>query len=67
MKEVAIHIDPESRVIAREGKGEALTGECVGQAIESPPFPSTHEADATTFSPTHKPAHPSHAWIQARR
>ena len=34
MKEVANHIGPESCVVAREGKDEALTGECVGQVIE---------------------------------
>ena len=31
---VAIHIDPESCAGAREGVGEALTGERIGQAIE---------------------------------
>src|SRR5215468_7776705 len=31
---VAIHIDPESCADAREGIGEALTGERIGQAIE---------------------------------
>jgi hypothetical protein len=31
---VAIHIDPESCADAREGVGEALTGERIGQAIE---------------------------------
>jgi hypothetical protein len=29
-----IHIDPESCADAREGIGEALTGERIGQAIE---------------------------------
>ena len=33
-EEVAIHFGPESCVVAREGKGEALTGVCVGRAIE---------------------------------
>ena len=28
---VAIHIGPESCAVAREGHGEALTGECIGQ------------------------------------
>ena len=28
---VAIHIDPESCADTREGAGEALTGECIGQ------------------------------------
>jgi hypothetical protein len=28
---VAIHIGPESCAVAREGLGEALTGECIGQ------------------------------------
>ena len=31
---VATHIDPESCIVAREGRGEALAGECVGRAIE---------------------------------
>jgi hypothetical protein len=31
---VATHIDPESCADAREGIGEALTGERIGQAIE---------------------------------
>jgi hypothetical protein len=31
---VAIHIDPESCADVREGIGEALTGERIGQAIE---------------------------------
>jgi hypothetical protein len=31
---VANHIDPESCAGAREGPGEALTGERIGQAIE---------------------------------
>ena len=31
---VAIHIGPESCAVAREGIGEALTGERIGQAIE---------------------------------
>ena len=30
---VAIHIDPESCAVAREGFGEALTGECIGQPL----------------------------------
>lgn len=34
MKEVANHIGLESCAVAREGKGEALTEECVGRAIE---------------------------------
>jgi hypothetical protein len=33
-EEVANHFGPESCVVAREGKGEALTGVCVGRAIE---------------------------------
>jgi len=33
-EEVAIHFGPESCVVAREGKGEASTGACVGRAIE---------------------------------
>jgi hypothetical protein len=31
---IANRIDPESCAAAREGNGEALTGECTGQAIE---------------------------------
>jgi len=31
---VAIHDDPESCVVAREGGGEALTGARIGRAIE---------------------------------
>ena len=31
---VAIHGDPESCVVAREGRGEALTGARAGRAIE---------------------------------
>ena len=31
---VASHIDPESCACGREAAGEALTGECIGQAIE---------------------------------
>ena len=31
---VANYIDPESCAVAREGGREALTGECIGQAIE---------------------------------
>jgi len=34
MKEVANHIGLESCIVAREGRGEALTEECVGRAIE---------------------------------
>ena len=30
---LAIHIGPESCVVAREGFGEALTGECIGQPL----------------------------------
>ena len=30
---VAIHIGPESCADAREGHGEALTGECIGQPL----------------------------------
>ena len=30
---VAIHIDPESCAVAREGISEALTGECTGQPL----------------------------------
>lgn len=33
-EEVATHTDPESCVTAREGRREALTGECAGWAIE---------------------------------
>ena len=35
---VAIHIDPESCVVPREGVGEALTGDRIGQAIEPRKF-----------------------------
>jgi hypothetical protein len=37
---VANHIDPESCAVAREGLGEALTGECIGQPFwrESKPM-----------------------------
>ena len=31
---VANHIDPESCAVTREGLGEALTGERIGQATE---------------------------------
>ena len=34
MKEVANQIGLESCAVAREGRGEALTEECVGRAIE---------------------------------
>jgi hypothetical protein len=30
---VANHIGPESCAVAREGHGEALTGECIGQPL----------------------------------
>jgi len=30
---VAIHTGPESCAAAREGRGEALTGECIGQPL----------------------------------
>jgi hypothetical protein len=30
---IAIHIDPESCAVVREGFGEALTGECIGQPL----------------------------------
>jgi hypothetical protein len=30
---VANHIGPESCAVAREGRGEALTGECTGQPL----------------------------------
>ena len=30
---VAIHIGPESCAVAREGLGEPLTGECIGQPL----------------------------------
>ena len=30
---VAIHIGPESCAVAREDRGEALTGECIGQPL----------------------------------
>jgi len=33
-KGVATHLGPESCVAAREGRGEALTGEIAGRAIE---------------------------------
>ena len=33
-EEVAIHFGPESCVVAREGRGEASIGVCVGRAIE---------------------------------
>ncbi len=32
-EEVAIHIGPESCAAVREGRGEALTGECTGQPL----------------------------------
>ena len=35
---VAIHIDPESCAVAREGLGEALTGECIGQPLSRESF-----------------------------
>ena len=35
---LAIHIDPESCAVTREGVGEALTGDCIGQAIEPRKF-----------------------------
>ena len=36
---VAIHIGPESCAAAREGPGEALTGECIGQPLSRESFP----------------------------
>jgi len=42
---VAIHGDPESCVVAREGGGEALTGARAGQAIE-PRNHRVRDADA---------------------
>ena len=35
---VATHIDPESCAVTREGVGEALTGDRIGQAIEPRKF-----------------------------
>jgi hypothetical protein len=35
---VAIHIDPESCAVAREGLGEALTGESIGQPLSRESF-----------------------------
>jgi hypothetical protein len=35
---VANHIDPESCAVAREGLGEALTGECIGQPLSRESF-----------------------------
>jgi hypothetical protein len=35
---VAIHIDPESCAVAREGLGEALTGEGIGQPLSRESF-----------------------------
>jgi hypothetical protein len=32
-KGIASHVDPESCVVAREGRGEALTGEGAGQVL----------------------------------
>jgi len=32
-EDVASHIGPESCAVAREGLGEALTGECAGQTL----------------------------------
>ena len=36
---VAIHIGPESCAVAREGFGEALTGERIGQPLSRESFP----------------------------
>ena len=35
---VATRIDPESCAVAREGLGEALTGECIGQPLSRERF-----------------------------
>jgi hypothetical protein len=42
---VAIHIDPESCAVSREGIGEALTGERIGQ-------PSSRESDLNSGADT---------------
>jgi hypothetical protein len=39
-EDVASHTGPESCVTVREGCGEALTGECVGQPLSGAPMSS---------------------------
>jgi hypothetical protein len=51
---VAIHIGPESCAVAREGHGEALTGECTGQPLSRERVlilgaDSVHKAEGNTF------------------
>ena len=50
---VANHIGPESCAVAREGLGEALTGECTGQPLSRESFlslgaDSVHKAEGNT-------------------
>lgn len=50
---VAIHINPESCAVAREGSGEALTGEHTGQPLsresfEIPGADAVHGAEGNT-------------------
>ena len=43
---VASHTGPESCAIAREGRGEALTGECAGRVSSRESFGQLRGADA---------------------
>ena len=43
---VASHTDSESCAVAREGRGEALTGECAGRVLSRESFGQLRGADA---------------------
>ena len=55
---VANRIDPESCAVAREGIGEALTGECTGQPLsresQSPGADAVSSAEGNTFRTHHR-------------
>ena len=55
---VAIHIGPESCAAVREGRGEALTGECTGQPLsresQSPGADAVSSAEGNTFRTHHR-------------
>ena len=61
---VAIHIDPESCAVAREGVGEALTGERTGQPLSREndlfrvPTPCIMRKATRTGAPARAPGRP---------
>jgi hypothetical protein len=71
---VATHINPESCAVAREGNGEALTGEHTGQPLsresfEIPGADAVHGAEGNTYERanasarmTRRGQRPWHVW-----